>query len=110
MDKTSKIVFSTLDIITKSKSYENMEVQIKELVMPPEILKGGGGEYNKWVREISRALVDDGERIRLEDSLYGVDHWVQVFDDYKFPVVTLSDSTSAEAGVYHLRNAKSHWC
>lgn len=81
----------------KAKSYESTEVQIKELVMPLEILKGGGTEYHRWVREISRALPDAEKRIGLEDSLYSVDHWVQAFDDYKFPVVTLSDSTSAEA-------------
>ncbi len=33
----------------------------------------------------------------MQDRLFEVDHWVQAVDDYKFPVVTLSDSTSAEA-------------
>jgi hypothetical protein len=81
----------------KTKNYEKVEVQIDELIMPLSTLKGGGGEYNKWVREISRSMVDEKERITLEDRLYSVDHWVQAIDDYKFPVVTLSDSTSAEA-------------
>jgi hypothetical protein len=81
----------------KTKNYEQTEVQIKELVMPLQILKSGGGEYHKWVRNISRTLEDEKERIGLEDRLYSVDHWVQAIDDYKFPVVTLSDSTGAEA-------------
>ncbi len=80
-----------------AKRYEKLEAQVKELIMPLDILKGGGGEYNRWVREVSRSLDDESARIRLEDNLYGVDHWVQAIDDYKFPVVTLSDSTSAEA-------------
>jgi hypothetical protein len=81
----------------KVKYYETAEAQGKGLIMPLDILKGGGGEYNKWVREITRGIIDEKERIALEDKLYGVDDWVQRIDDYKFPVVTLSDSTSAEA-------------
>jgi hypothetical protein len=81
----------------KAKSYEQLDVQIRELIMPLQVLKSGGGEYHKWVRNISRTLEDEKARINLEDNLYGVDHWVQAIDDYKFPVVTLSDSTSAEA-------------
>jgi hypothetical protein len=81
----------------KATYYETLETQAKDLVMPLEVLKGGAGEYNKWVRDITRGLVDEKERIALEDQLYSVDTWVQVVDDYKFPVVTLSDSTSAEA-------------
>jgi hypothetical protein len=80
-----------------AKKYESQDVQLKELILPLEIIKDGGGGYNQWVRNISRSAADEKERIRLEDSLYSVDHWVQAIDDYKFPVVTLSDSTSAEA-------------
>ena len=81
----------------KAEEYEHPEVQAKELIMPLHILKGGAGEYNKWVRDVSRSQGGEKERIALEDGLYDVDHWVQAIDDYKFPVVTLSDSTSAEA-------------
>lgn len=81
----------------KSKFYEAFEIQIKNLVMPLEILKEGAGNYNKWVRDVSRAQSNESERLKLEDSLYSVDDWVQAIDDYKFPVVTLSDKTGAEA-------------
>lgn len=81
----------------KSKTYEAFETQTKDLVMPLEILKEGAGNYNKWVRDVSRAQNNETERLKLEDSLYSVDDWVQAIDDYKFPVVTLSDKTGAEA-------------
>jgi hypothetical protein len=81
----------------KLSTYSDLEVQVKELIMPLEILKGGSGEYNRWIINISRQLTDDKEKIKLQDRLFEVDHWVQAVDDYKFPVVTLSDSTSAEA-------------
>jgi Protein of unknown function DUF262 len=40
----------------------------------------------------------DEARIELEDALSDVEErWIRSIDDYKFPVVTLSDTTSAEA-------------
>jgi hypothetical protein len=90
-------VFHSRANLQKTKKYEDQDAQFKELILPLEILKDGVGGYNQWVRNVSRSAVDEKERIRLEDSLYSVDHWVQAIDDYKFPVVTLSDSTSAEA-------------
>lgn len=81
----------------KSKYYEAFETQIKDLVLPLEVLKDGAGNYNKWVRDVSRAQANESDRLKLEDNLYSVDDWVQSIDDYKFPVVTLSDKTGAEA-------------
>src|SRR5690606_13741802 len=40
---------------------------------------------------------DEKARVALEDRLDGVDASIQTIDDYRFPVVTLSDSTDAEA-------------
>lgn len=77
--------------------YYGIESQAKDLIMPLSILKGGSGDYSKWVRKIARLQTDDIERIKLEDQLDGIDYWIQTIDDYKFPVVTLTDTTSAEA-------------
>ena len=74
-----------------------LEFQAKDLILPLEILRDGSGNYSKWVRDISRLQGNDQDRIALEDQLYELDNWVQAIDDYKFPVVTLTDSTSAEA-------------
>lgn len=90
-------IFNLRTTHKRVEEYNQLEVQARELILPLNILKGGAGEYNKWVRGISRLQGSERERIDLEDNLYGVDRWIQAIDDYKFPVVTLSDSTSAEA-------------
>jgi len=77
--------------------YELIELQARELILPLSVLRGGAGEYHRWVRNVARLQADDVARIALEDRLYEVDGWVQAIDDYRFPVVTLSDGTSAEA-------------
>ncbi|MBM3178935.1 MAG: DUF262 domain-containing protein [Chloroflexi bacterium] len=79
------------------KKYDNFEYQAKELILPLSILKDGAGEYIKWVKKVSRLQSDAEARIKLEDRLDGVYSSIQTIDDYRFPVVTLSDSTGAEA-------------
>ncbi len=79
------------------KAYNQLENQAKELIMPLSILKGGSGEYSRWVRKIARMQSNETQRVKLEDQLDGIDSWIQTIDDYKFPVVTLTDATSAEA-------------
>jgi len=82
----------------KSRGYDDPDVQARELILPLSVLKGGSGEFHKWSRRVARAAATDGDRIKLEDALDHVaDRWVQAVDDYHFPVVTLSDQTSAEA-------------
>jgi hypothetical protein len=61
------------------------------------ILKGGMGDFSKWTKRIARTRQED-HRLRLEDALDDqVEPWVQRIDDYRFPVVMLSDKTSADA-------------
>lgn len=90
-------IFNLKSDNTHVNLYNSLENQAKELIMPLSILKGGSGDYSKWVRKIARMQRDDNERIKLEDQLDGIDTWIQTIDDYKFPVVTLTDTTSAEA-------------
>ena len=62
------------------------------------VLKGGAGGYGRWSKNVARRIDDNDERVKLEDALSEVkERWIQTIDDYRFPVVTLSDSTSAEA-------------
>lgn len=81
----------------RNKQYEDFEYQAKELILPISVLKEGSGEYGKWVRKVARLQEDEKARVALEDRLDGVDASIQTIDDYRFPVVTLSDSTDAEA-------------
>jgi len=81
----------------KAKRYESLDVQGDELVLPLSVLRGGAGDFLKWTLDVARKL-EGSERNHLEDQLSRInEQWIQVIDDYRFPVVTLSDSTSAEA-------------
>lgn len=73
-------------------------MQSRDLILPLSVLKGGSGEFGRWTRKVARTAASDADRIRLEDLLDEVqEKWIQTIDDYRFPVVTLSDATSAEA-------------
>ena len=79
------------------KQYEGFDAQAKDLVLPLEVLKNGSGGYSKWVRRVARHQSNEKVRHELEDKLDSVDESIQAIDDYRFPVVTLSDGTEAEA-------------
>lgn len=90
-------IFNLKSNHSKVKAYEQLEVQANEQILPLDVLKGGSGEYSRWVRKIARRQSSEADRIKLEDQLDGIDYWIQTIDDYKFPVVTLTDATTAEA-------------
>jgi hypothetical protein len=84
--------------VKKVQEYGDLAVQARELILPLGTLKDGSGAFGRWSRAVARKTRTDDARINLLDQLSEVDErWIQVIDDYKFPVVTLSDSTSAEA-------------
>ena len=84
--------------VKKVQEYGDLAVQARELILPLGTLKGGSGAFGRWSRAVARKALTDDARIKLEDQLSEIDErWIQIIDDYKFPVVTLSDSTSAEA-------------
>ncbi len=77
---------------------EDEAAQGSELVLPLSVLRGGSGEFGRWSRRVARAAASGAARIDLEDRLSLLEErWIQVIDDYHFPVVTLTDTTSAEA-------------
>lgn len=90
-------IFNLRSNHNRVKTYSQLETQAKELILPLSILKDGLGGYNRWVRQISRQQQDEASRFRLEDLLDHHETWFQTIDDYKFPVVTLTDETNAEA-------------
>lgn len=80
------------------QEFADPAVQARDLILPLGILKGGSGEFGRWSRVVARSAPTDEARIKIEDELSAVDErWIQTIDDYRFPVVTLSESTSAEA-------------
>lgn len=77
--------------------HENFELQAKNMYLPLSVLKGGAGQFSQWARKVARKMPDQ-QRIELEDSLYKIEEkWIQIIDDYHFPVVTLSDTTKPDA-------------
>ncbi|HOU00338.1 MAG TPA: DUF262 domain-containing protein [Anaerolineaceae bacterium] len=78
-------------------AHDTFDLQAKELVLPLSVLEGGAGNFGQWSRRVARKLSDQ-ERIALEDALDDVENrWIKTIDDYRFPVVTLSDKTEAPA-------------
>lgn len=77
--------------------YESLEYQAEALTIPLSMIKNGTGAFTRWIMQITPSWPDE-QRIQLQDTLMEVyDNWIQVIDDYQFPVVTLSDKTSPAA-------------
>jgi hypothetical protein len=67
------------------------------LILPLGVLRGGMGGYSRWAKGVARTRKEN-DRLRLEDALDNhVKPWIQRIDDNRFPVVTLSDKTAADA-------------
>lgn len=80
---------------------ESFEAQCDELILPLGTLKGGSGGFAKWAKAVlkrTQATLSEEALDQLDKALDDIsDRWIQTIDDYKFPVVTLSDETDAEA-------------
>lgn len=80
-----------------AQAMQGFDAQAAELLLPLSVLQNGSGGFGKWSRAVARRL-DDKARIALEDALDDIEsRWIQVVDDYHFPVVTLSDKTEPDA-------------
>lgn len=82
------------------RRYEDREQQAKDLILPLSVLRRGTGEFAAWILDVVRKT-DSSKRDDLQDRLTKMqssdESWVQRIDDYKFPVVTLSEKTDADA-------------
>lgn len=85
----------------RAKRYEKIEAQAEDLVLPLKVLRRGTGEFSTWVLDVVRRAKTGADRKELEDQLMPMvqheDSWIQRIDDYRFPVVTLSEKTDADA-------------
>lgn len=78
-------------------SAEDFSLQAKELLLPLSVLKGGAGGFLQWILHVTNPMPPD-DRTQLLDALTRLnDVWIKTIDDYNFPVVTLSETTEADA-------------
>jgi hypothetical protein len=81
----------------RAKELDGFDVQKAELILPLKELKTGAAGYLEWLFSATNPLPPE-ERAKLTDSLKAIHKkWIQVIDDYHFPVVTLSDETEPDA-------------
>ena len=83
----------------RAKRYATLEGQAQDLVLPLSVLKDGSGGFLKWSLEVAQKRSKDGNSMEFLTALTeGIGQtWIQRIDDYRFPVVTLSDETTADA-------------
>ena len=73
------------------------KVQASEWIMPLSVLKKGEGGFQKWRRILEDALLGEERDIAVEQLDKVAEDYIKTIDDYKFPVVTLSEDTGADA-------------
>jgi hypothetical protein len=79
------------------KARENFEHQATELILPLNVLKAGAGGFLDWMLKVTDPKPPD-ERTRMLDALMKINaNWIKPLDEYRFPVVTLSNETEPDA-------------
>lgn len=90
-------IFNLRATTRQASLLEEFSRQAEQLILPLRVLKGGAGKFGQWTRNVAR-LLPDTERLTLEDALDAIEErWIMTVDDYRFPVVTLSDKTEPDA-------------
>jgi hypothetical protein len=81
----------------RTKELDDFNVQTSELILPLKVLKSGSAGYLEWLFAATNPLPPE-ERAKMTDLLKSIHkQWIQIIDDYHFPVVTLSDETEPDA-------------
>lgn len=82
----------------KVAQFAQLAVQARDLIMPLSVLKDGVHGYTSWSRDVSKTASSADEKWQLMEKLSAAQNpLIQTIDGYSFPVVTLSDKTSADA-------------
>ena len=82
----------------RAKRLATIEAQSEDLTLPLSVLMGHAGGFMAWMFAVSKSVEDSEERLRLQQSLTELyEETLGPIDVYEFPVVTLSDATSADA-------------
>lgn len=101
----------------RAKRMEAQDQQEKEMILPLSVLRSGAGGFLAWMTSLTNKAtaqilqraqaneIDAGELQQqllanqsLQAALAEINaKWIMTIDDYKFPVVTLSDKTEPDA-------------
>ena len=100
-EEFDECVISLREARPQARRYMTIENQAKELILPLSVLKSEGGEgFSKWIMDVSLARHPDNpsDALAMVNELLRIENtWMRTINNYQFPVVTLSDSTDAEA-------------
>lgn len=81
-----------------AKEHEKFEAQASDMVLPLSVLKAGSGGFYQWIHAPQPKLTDEQkQQVIAELTQNEAKKWVTVLDEYRFPVVTLSQETKADA-------------
>ena len=83
----------------RANALNSMETQAHELIMPLSVLKNGSGGFLTWSFAVANARAGEADGLAFMNELTADvgSRWIQQIDDYRFPVVTLSDETPADS-------------
>jgi hypothetical protein len=81
------------------KKYKSIEQQATEMILPLEIVYGDSRGFYGWVDDIltQQNLTKDGDRNVREQIRKTYRNWIEPIEHYEFPVITLSEKTTADA-------------
>lgn len=78
------------------KARDNFEHQARELILPLSVLKTGASGFLDWMLKAVFSKPAD-ERTHMLGALEKINaHWIKAMDEYRFPVVTLSNETERD--------------
>ena len=96
-DELGECLFHLRATHPRAVEYTSEEAQARDLVWPLALMQGGASAFGRWSRRIVRQA-SGARRDTLEDGLSDIqEKWIEPIDDYRFPVVTLSEKTSLDA-------------
>lgn len=97
LSEEDTIVYQSIKQRKTVKLESSVEQQMLEKKFPFSVIYGRGGGFWKWVDD-AREFVDDDKKSEFNSDMRNLySKWVQVIEDYKFPVVTLNRNASTEA-------------
>ena len=81
-----------------AREHEKFEAQAADLILPLSVLRSGSGGFYQWIHAPQPKLTDDQKQQLIGDLTQNESKkWVTILDEYRFPVVTLSQETKADA-------------
>ncbi len=80
-----------------ARAMEHFDRQDSEMTLPLSSLRSGAGGFLLWMFHLTNKRPPE-EMKKMQDALMTIhNRWIMAIDDYRFPVVTLSGQTKADA-------------